>query len=97
MARKKRTKKDMPFSRKIKPLDKYGPDAGVYDLSVPIKVDGAEVNFLVIVRPTPVSGRPITSMFQSDSDGNITSKSPLYKFKGKNVKDWLLELGYNLI
>lgn len=83
-------------SRKIKALDRYTGEVGVYDLSRKLKKGKISADFLLISKPKPVSGKPITTIWASDEFGTPIGQ-PLYNFKGMEVKEILLELGYKLV
>lgn len=93
----KRKKKELPIARKIRILEKYGEHTAFYDLSKTLKDGKTEVNYLIISRPKPVSGLATTTIWSATESGNFLSTNPIYKFKGKEVKHWLQQLGYNLI
>ena len=93
----KRKVKELPKALKIKHLEQYGVDTALYQLDTPLKDGKLLVNYLIISRPQPISGLYKTTIWLADENERFISTNPAYKFKGKDIKHWLKELGYNLI
>lgn len=88
--------KTLGKSRKIKTLERYGSEVGVYDLSKPLKKNKEKITFVVIAKPRPISGKPVITVWHSDEHGAVQNNVPLFTFKGIEISDALREMGYNL-
>lgn len=90
-------KKTQAVSRKIKNIDRYIADTGVYDLSKPLKVGKDLVDFLLIQDSKGVSGLNKVAIWPSNEDGVQSSTIPIAETKGETIGEALKGLGYELV
>lgn len=84
-------------TRKIKNLDRYLGDVGVYDLSKPLKIGkGRKIDFLVVSKSRAAHGGTYVSAWESDVDGKILNTTPVVHSPNSEIKDVLHNLGYIL-
>ncbi len=84
-------------SRKIKKIDQYLGDVGVYDLSRPLRSGKEKISFLLISKSKPRSGGMRITAWYSDEHGAILNSNPVTDVTHGEISDVLEELGYNLI
>lgn len=85
-------------AKKIKPIDRYFGDVGIYQLSKGLKRGRNSIKYLVIFRGRPGSGKPVVSVWPSDDSGVVKDfANPTWSFIGKSIAESLQELGYELI
>lgn len=84
-------------SRKIKNIDRYIADTGVYDLNKPYKIGKDLTDFFLVQRSKEVSGDPRVTVWASDENGTQSNTLPLLDVRGGSIAEALKSLGYELV
>ena len=84
-------------AKRIKDLNNYSGDVGLFELSKLIKKGALSSKYVVVARFKPRSGVKNTTVWFSNEKGDIVSIDPLSEGASKDMVDALDQFGYKLI
>lgn len=84
-------------AKKIKDLNTFSGEVGLFELSKQFKKGSIGTNFIIIARVKPRSGLKNTLVWLGNSSGDITLNEPVKEFRSDDIIDAINQLGYKLI
>lgn len=83
-------------AKKIKDLNNYAGEVGLFELSKQVKKGGLTTKFVIVARFKPSSGSKNTTVWLSDEKGVTSITEPIAEYVTTDMNDALDQFGFNL-
>lgn len=84
-------------AKKIKDLNNYSGEVGLFELSKEIKKKNFSSKFVIAARYQPTSGEKNTTIWFANSVGSVNILQPIVEISSSNMTDAFNQLGYKLV